>query len=143
MRGTLHVIPAEDLRWVLSVTGDRQLRQDATRQRQLGIDDALIARVEGRRSASAWPTAGAPGRSCWTTSRRSASIRRASGVHLIYALNVRGILVQGPWFTATTRSPVSSCSCWRRNGSSRRRRPPIRSQFFAALRRRTRSCDGR
>ncbi len=27
MRGTIHVIPARDLAWVLSVTGERQFRQ--------------------------------------------------------------------------------------------------------------------
>ncbi|MBS1674686.1 MAG: winged helix DNA-binding domain-containing protein, partial [Actinobacteria bacterium] len=29
MRGTLHILPASDVRWVLSVTGERQFRQDA------------------------------------------------------------------------------------------------------------------
>lgn len=96
MRGTLHVIPAEDVRWVLSVTGDRQLRQDASRQRQLGIDDALVARVEaafrerladgGRTRAQLFDDL--------TELGIDPSGQR--GMHLIYALNVRGILVQGP-----------------------------------------------
>ncbi len=96
MRGTLHIVPAEDLRWVLSVTGERQLRQDASRQRQLGIDDALIARVErefrkrladgGRTRAQLFDDL--------TEIGIDPSAQR--GIHLIYALNVRGILVQGP-----------------------------------------------
>jgi hypothetical protein len=96
MRGTLHIIPAEDLRWVLSVTGDRQLRQDAGRQRQLGIDDALVARVETafrERLADGGRT-----RAQLFDDLTDLGIDPAGqrGVHLIYALNVRGILVQGP-----------------------------------------------
>jgi len=96
MRGTLHIIPSEDLRWVLSVTGQRQLRQDATRQRQLGIDDALVARVESafrERLADGGRT-----RAQLFDDLAELGIDPAGqrGPHLIYALNVRGILVQGP-----------------------------------------------
>lgn len=42
MRGTLHIISARDLRWVLSVTGDRQRQQAAGRRRDLGIDGAMV-----------------------------------------------------------------------------------------------------
>ncbi|GAA4477869.1 winged helix DNA-binding domain-containing protein [Microbacterium panaciterrae] len=96
MRGTLHIIPAEDLRWVLSVTGDRQLRQAASRQRQLGIDAALIARVESafrERLAEGGRT-----RAQLFDDLVELGIDPSGqrGVHLIYALNVRGILVQGP-----------------------------------------------
>ena len=96
MRGTLHVIPSEDLRWVLSVTGERQLRQDATRQRQLGIDDALVARVEAafrERLADGGRTRAQLFDDLVEIGVDPAGQR---GVHLIYALNVRGILVQGP-----------------------------------------------
>jgi len=96
MRGTLHVIPSEDLRWVLSVTGERQLRQDATRQRQLGIDDALVARVEAafrERLADGGRTRAQLFDDLLEIGVDPAGQR---GVHLIYALNVRGILVQGP-----------------------------------------------
>jgi hypothetical protein len=96
MRGTLHVIPAEDMRWVLSVTGDRQLRQDASRQRQLGIDDALVARVEAafrERLADGGRTRAQLFDDLVEIGVDPAGQR---GVHLIYALNVRGVLVQGP-----------------------------------------------
>ncbi|MBS1907338.1 MAG: AlkZ family DNA glycosylase [Actinobacteria bacterium] len=96
MRGTLHVIPAEDVRWVLSVTGDRQLRQGASRQRRLGIDVTLLTRVEaafrerladgGRTRAQLFEDLSAIG----------IDPSEQRGMHLIYALNVRGILVQGP-----------------------------------------------
>lgn len=45
MRGTLHIIPARDLRWVLSVTADRQRQQAAGRRRDLGIEGAMVAAV--------------------------------------------------------------------------------------------------
>ncbi|KQR39000.1 winged helix DNA-binding domain-containing protein [Microbacterium sp. Leaf159] len=45
MRGTLHIIPARDLRWVLSVTAERQRAQAAGRRRDLGIDGAMVAAV--------------------------------------------------------------------------------------------------
>ena len=96
MRGTLHIVPAEDVRWVLSVTGERQFRQAAARHRQLGIDGALIARVEktfrerladgGRTRAQLFDDLAGIG----------VDPSGQRGVHLIYALDVRGILVQGP-----------------------------------------------
>uniref|UniRef100_UPI0013E39801 DNA glycosylase AlkZ-like family protein n=1 Tax=Microbacterium sp. CPCC 204701 TaxID=2493084 RepID=UPI0013E39801 len=45
MRGTIHAIPARDLAWVLSITGDRQLRQAASIRRREGIDADEVARA--------------------------------------------------------------------------------------------------
>lgn len=42
MRGTLHIIPARDLGWVLSVTAERQRKQGAARRRELGIDREMV-----------------------------------------------------------------------------------------------------
>jgi hypothetical protein len=142
MRGTLHVIPAEDLRWVLSVTGDRQLRQDATRQRQLGIDDALIARVEaafrerladgGRTRAQLFDDlaeigidpAGSAACTSSTRSTCAASWCRARGHRDDAVSREQLFMLAEEWIP-------------------RRRRRPIRSRALRALRRRTRSCDGR
>ena len=46
MRGTIHLIPARDLGWVLSITGGRQGRQVAAVRRAESIDDAEMARAE-------------------------------------------------------------------------------------------------
>src|SRR5690606_14194839 len=43
MRGTLHIIPARDLAWVISVTAARQRQQAAGRHRDLGVDDRMLA----------------------------------------------------------------------------------------------------
>src|SRR6202012_5700107 len=38
MRGTLHFVAAEDLRWMLALTAERSLQSAATRFRTLGLD---------------------------------------------------------------------------------------------------------
>jgi hypothetical protein len=45
LRGTLHLVAAEDLGWMLSLTGERTVRSAAGRHRQLGLDDADFARA--------------------------------------------------------------------------------------------------
>ncbi|MEJ3745737.1 winged helix DNA-binding domain-containing protein [Actinomycetes bacterium KLBMP 9797] len=45
MRGTLHLVAAEDLPWLLPLTTPRILANTATRRAQLDIDDATIERA--------------------------------------------------------------------------------------------------
>lgn len=45
MRGTLHMVAAEDVRWLVALTGPPTIRRDARRRAQLGLDDALCARA--------------------------------------------------------------------------------------------------
>lgn len=45
-RGTLHIVAAEDLAWVLSVTGERQLQKAAPRYRELGLGAEELATAE-------------------------------------------------------------------------------------------------
>ncbi|MGN6272814.1 MAG: winged helix DNA-binding domain-containing protein [Protaetiibacter sp.] len=44
-RGTLHLVAAEDLGWMLSLTGERTVRSAAGRHRELGLDSADFARA--------------------------------------------------------------------------------------------------
>jgi hypothetical protein len=44
MRGTLHVVAAEDLRWLVALLGPTFARAGATRYAQLGLDDDLKTR---------------------------------------------------------------------------------------------------
>ncbi|WP_341956837.1 winged helix DNA-binding domain-containing protein [Microbacterium sp. LWH13-1.2] len=104
MRGTLHIIPARDLRWVLSVTGDRQRQQAAGRRRDLGIDrtmvDAAVAAVVPRLSDGGLTRTEMfevfsgigidPGGQC--------------GIHLLSELTLDGLICQGP---VVTRERVS------------------------------------
>ena len=44
-RGTLHLVAAEDLGWMLSLTGERTVRSAAARHRELGLDNTDFARA--------------------------------------------------------------------------------------------------
>jgi hypothetical protein len=46
LRPTWHLVAAEDARWLLALTGPRVIRGSAARHRELGIDEAMIARAE-------------------------------------------------------------------------------------------------
>lgn len=46
MRGTLHLVAAEDIGWMTSVTSPRLIQGGATRSRDLELDDADYARAE-------------------------------------------------------------------------------------------------
>jgi hypothetical protein len=45
MRGTLHLVPAHDLGWMLSLTTDRLVAGAASRRAALGLDDGHITRA--------------------------------------------------------------------------------------------------
>src|SRR4051812_3593105 len=47
MRGTLHLVPAQDIGWMLELTAPRTLRALTARHRELGIDDAAIGAAAG------------------------------------------------------------------------------------------------
>lgn len=96
MRGTLHIIPAADLRWVLSVTGERQRKQVAGRHRELGIDAELLDRV-GRAFRERLADGGRT-RAQLLDDIAELGIDPSGqrGVHIIGALCVDAVLVQGP-----------------------------------------------
>jgi hypothetical protein len=97
MRGTIHIIPPRDLGWVLSVTGERQLRAAAARHRGLGLDAEAFARAEAA-TIAALRGGNRLSRAEYFDVLRGVGIepRDQRGVHVIYALAVRGILCQGP-----------------------------------------------
>lgn len=97
MRGTLHLVPAVDLPWMLAIARTRTLAQAARRREQLGLDESTIARAraivvehltDGRSLTRAevlglWEAAGlapAGGR----------------GYHLLFYLALTGVLCLGP-----------------------------------------------
>lgn len=97
MRGTLHLLAPEDLKWVLEITSGRLIKSLAGRHRDLGITaadvdaaaEAALLRVSGGAAASraelfqAFEQAGQA-----TAGQR--------GIHLLAMLCQRGWLVQGP-----------------------------------------------
>ena len=96
MRGTLHIIPARDLRWVMSVTAERQRRQAAGRRRDLGIDAPMVAAVV----AAAVPRLrdGGLTRAEMFEVFAGVGIDPAGqrGIHLLSELTLDGLICQGP-----------------------------------------------
>ncbi|WP_235566820.1 winged helix DNA-binding domain-containing protein [Microbacterium sp. Root61] len=97
MRGTIHVIPARDLAWVLSITGERQLRSAAATHRAEGIDEAEIARAE-RAVRAALGGGNRLARKELFDVLEGAGISTAGqrGYHLLVSLSIRGVVCQGP-----------------------------------------------
>lgn len=96
MRGTLHTVVARDLGWMLEVTAERQRRQAAGRQRDLGIDDAML-RLAARVLTPALRDGGC------TRAEAFAELERVGidptgqrGLHLLFRLTVDGLICQGP-----------------------------------------------
>ena len=96
-RGTLHILPPKDLAWVLSLTGDRQHRQAASRHRTVGLDGATLHRAEtavvaalrgGNRLTRAEMFSVLQGLGIDPKDQR--------GVHVLYVLAVRGLVCMGP-----------------------------------------------
>lgn len=96
MRGTLHIIPATDLRWVLSVTAERQRQQSASRHRELGIDAALLARVWDAVRVKLADGGRTRAQLLDDIAELGIDPSAQRGVHVIGALCIDGLLVQGP-----------------------------------------------
>ena len=97
MRGTVHLVPARDARWMLATTGVRTLRARAGRRAELGLDDSVAERAMdvmgqelaggGRMSRSALLDA---------VTRRDIPISGQLGYHLIVYASLRGLIATAP-----------------------------------------------
>ena len=111
MRGTLHLVPAEDLKWMLELTTPRSVASAGDRRAYLGIGDLDVERA--RHIAVAALTGGR----VLTREALLASIEAGGvstqgqrGYHLLWYLAQTGTLVLGP---ADGRGrPSSSSSEW-------------------------------
>lgn len=97
MRGTLHLVPAKDLGWLLDLTGPRMIAAAAQRRRNLGITDETIDRA--RNTARAALTDGAALRrsdlfALWE--RAGVLTHPQAGGHLLGRLCQEATLVLGP-----------------------------------------------
>ncbi|MGN7798957.1 winged helix DNA-binding domain-containing protein [Leifsonia sp. 22587] len=97
MRGTLHFVPPDDLRWMLSVTTDRMVAGLARRHEQLSLTAADFARAADV-VTGALEGGGRIGRAelmeLWESAGIGTSGQR--GYHLIYFLSQTGLLCWGP-----------------------------------------------
>ncbi len=96
MRGTLHIVAARDLGWMLSVTADRQRQQAAARRRQVGAD-ADVVRLAERIIRPALRDGGRSRAEIFALWERAGiDPRDQRGIHLLAELTLSGVLCQGP-----------------------------------------------
>ena len=97
MRGTIHVIPARDLAWVLSVTAERQHRAAAGVHRAEAIDGDELAKAE-RLAVTALAGGNRLTRKelFAVLEEGGVSTARQRGYHLLVALSLRAVVCQGP-----------------------------------------------
>jgi hypothetical protein len=114
MRGTLHLVAAEDLPWMLDLTMSRATASAAARRAALAITEGDIERA--RETA----IAALPGRSALTRSALLAAIEAGGvstagqrGYHLLWYLAQTGTLVLGP--TDGAQQTFARLDAWVRN----------------------------
>lgn len=97
MRGTIHAIAPEDLGWVLSLTGERQIRQGAAVHRREGVEDDTVA-LAGRVARSALAGGGRMTRKELFAVFEAAGVPTSGqrGYHVLTRLSMDPVLVQGP-----------------------------------------------
>lgn len=98
LRGTLHVLGAQDLGWVLALTGRRSLAAAAGRERQLGLDSSSVG-VAQAVALRELEGGGRMTRAELFAAFEAAGVSTAGqrGVHLLWHLAVDGLVVLGPF----------------------------------------------
>jgi len=97
MRGTLHFVPALDVRWMLALLTPRIVRRSAGRLRSLELDDAVFARG-AKVLAKALQGGGVLTRERMYETLESARIstRGQRGIHILWRLAQDGLICFGP-----------------------------------------------
>lgn len=97
LRGTLHFVAAEDLRWMLSLTSERLVKGALARRAALGLDERLL---EGARAASIAALEGgrilARDAMYDVFARAGVSPDGQRGYHVLWYLSQTGTLCFGP-----------------------------------------------
>ncbi len=97
MRGTLHLLAPEDLKWMLAITSDRLIRGMAGRHRELDISARDIDAAAGAALELVSGGAAASRAELFQAFERSGhSTAGQRGIHLLGMMCQRGWLVQGP-----------------------------------------------
>jgi len=97
MRGTLHFVPALDVRWMLSLLTPRVVAGTATRVRQLELTDATFAKA-GRILERALQGNRQLTREAVFQKFEQAGIHTAGGrgYHIVFRLSMQGLICHGP-----------------------------------------------
>ena len=97
LRGTLHLVPADDLPWLLALTAERSLASAAKRRASLGLRDADVERAR-LAAVGALPGRQALGRAALLAAFEAGGVSTAGqrGYHILWYLAQTGTLVLGP-----------------------------------------------
>jgi hypothetical protein len=97
MRGTLHLVPAQDARWMVDLMAQRVERAAASRRGQLGLEDAHVGQAVDV-LATALAGGGRLTRAACLTTLSAAGIPVAgqAGYHLLAAACRQGVLCMAP-----------------------------------------------
>ncbi len=97
MRGTLHLVPAGDARWMVGLSEARMIASTRRRREQLGLDDATMTRCL-RLFASALPGGGPMPRSRMLRLLADAGVDPGGqrGYHVLWYAAQVGLICQGP-----------------------------------------------
>jgi len=97
MRGTLHITAAEDLGWMLGLTGERIVQSAAGRHRQLGLDSEAFA-LAARIATTELETHGVLARTALLAAFDAAGLSTEGqrGAHILLYLCATRLLVFGP-----------------------------------------------
>lgn len=108
MRGTLHLLAAEDLPWVLPLTTPRVIAGTVTRRTQLGLDDAALGRARQlavKALAGGGRLTRAELMAVWDEGGIGTTGQR--GYHMLLYLGMTGLLCFGPTRPASGTARVS------------------------------------
>ena len=107
MRGTLHVVVARDLPWVLPLATPRPLAAAATRRPQLGLADETVEHA-GEVAREALAGGGRATRTELAARWKDAGLLHEAGhvAHTISVLAMRGVLAYGPFASAKEQALV-------------------------------------
>jgi Winged helix DNA-binding domain len=98
MRGTLHMVAAQDARWMLALLGPRLLAGQRPRRHQLGLNDATCDRLQA--VAPAVLAAGPMTRSELVTALAQQGVaiepRGQAPAHAVFYLSASGLTCRGP-----------------------------------------------
>jgi len=97
MRGTLHFVPAADVRWMLALLTPRVIAGTATRVRQLELDEATFTKAE---RALTKVLQGGIQRTrkdtLQTLEQAKINTDGGRGYHILFRLAMRGVICHGP-----------------------------------------------
>lgn len=103
LRGTLHVLPAEDLKWLLALTHAKNLSRHVKRHRDLGLTDDDFSRARGVAERELAKTPLTREAILAAFERAKVSTEGQRGVHLLWKLAQWGVLCLGDFVEGEQR----------------------------------------